>query len=260
MYPQYLPHYNHNFLQDNRWLKKTYTHHVFFYFPNSVAQQDIKTIARRQEQAYKKIIRFLGVREAKKRITYYLYPNKKTKSKLMGDDWYAQSIYNEFRIHVLYTKKIKPIGEHEDTHLLSLPWGLAVGFFQEGLAEYLSGHAWDGQAHTKHVKTGYRKKIYTSLNVFFDHKFWVKTSDNHAIFFYSLSGAFVQFLITKFGKEKFKRIYKGLQRNASQQKNADLFTKIYNTSIKESEFEFRKWLEKKESSISSTATKTLNLV
>lgn len=161
----------------------------------------------------------------------------------MGDDWYAQAIYAEFRIHLLYTETIKPLGEHEDTHLLSLPWGLAIGFFQEGLAEYLTGQAWDGKPHLEYVREGYRKNIYQPLADFMDHKTWLKIDDSLAIYFYSLAGAFVLFLISAFDKDRFESFYCQLDRDNTKQQNSQLFQSIYGRNLEDVEIEFRKEIQ-----------------
>lgn len=212
---------------------------MFRYFLNSEAERDMDIIINTQEAAYKKIMGFLDIEEPNHPIEYYFYPDKETKISLMGDDWYAQSIYDEFRVHALYTSSIKPIGPHEDTHLLSLPWGLSVGFFQEGFAEYMAGRAWDGTPHTKYVKEGYQDGIYPSLLEFMRHEAWLEIDDNKAVYFYSLSGAFTSFLIKTYGKEFFERFYRKSDRKKSAEENSDLFQRIYRLSITEAEQEFK---------------------
>lgn len=238
-YSQSLPTYRHDFENELRFLKHHSEHYVFHYFPDSEAERDIDTIMRTQEAVYVKIMSFLGVAEPNRSIEYYFYPDKETKITLMGDDWYAQSIYNEFRIHVLYTKEIKPIGPHEDTHLLSLPWDLSIGFFQEGLAEHMVGHAWDGTLHKKYVKDGYAKNIYPPLIEFMRHEQWLETDDNKAIYFYSLAGAFTSFLIKSYGRELLEHFYRKSSREKDKEENSDLFQQIYNLSITEAEREFK---------------------
>ncbi|MDQ5957167.1 MAG: hypothetical protein QG614_142 [Patescibacteria group bacterium] len=76
----------------------------------------------------------------------------------MGDPWYVQSIYNEYCVHVLYTSDHNPISPHEDTHLMTLTWGLSTPFIQEGLVEYMVGHAWDKKSHSEYVKNGLAKR------------------------------------------------------------------------------------------------------
>lgn len=137
MYPQNLPTYTHKFLEYKDWIKCETTHYIFNYTSGSEAEKDIEVIKETQENAYKKITSFLKLEKDENKIEYYFYPDPKTKKDLMGDDWYAQSIYNEYRVHVLYTADDKPIGPHEDTHLLTLCYGLSMPFIQEGLADYM---------------------------------------------------------------------------------------------------------------------------
>ncbi len=244
MFQQHLPTYIHNFENDPRWQTKSTAHYIFHYFKDSEAEKDIKYITTTQENAYQKILLFLEISEPQKPIEYFLYPNESIKKDLMGDDWYAQSIYNEFRIHVLYTQKDKPIGPHEDTHILSLPWGLSISFFQEGLAEYMAGHAWDGTPHIKYVKEGYAKNLYPPIKKFMDHNMWLKTSNNMPIYFYSLAGAFVFYLINTHGKDLFKSLYQNTNREHTTEQNSKTFIDLYDVSIENAELEFKEWIKK----------------
>ena len=237
---QHLPNYKHDFLNDARWVVKDSPHYRFHYFADSLAEKEIGKIISTQESAYIKIVDFLGVVGPKQLIEYYFYPDEKTKADLMGDDWYAQAIIDEFRVHTLYTDKIKPIGPHEDTHLLSLSWGDSVGFFAEGLAEYLVGQAWDGRPHLEYVREGYAKNIYPSLADFMTHQAWLDTDDTQAIYFYSLAGAFVAFLIDFLGKDCFESFYRRSKQVNSKEQNNRLFQSAYGKSIEEMEIEFKK--------------------
>src|SRR3989338_7856792 len=118
---QHLPYYIENFKTFSQWEKHESKHYVFFYLPESLAEKEITEIVKTQEAGFKRILDFLKVKAPK--------------------------------------KKIKHLEAHEDTHLLSLPWGLAIGFFQEGLAEYLKGHNWHGQPHEILVKKSLKKNI-----------------------------------------------------------------------------------------------------
>lgn len=236
---QHIPFYKEDFKKDSRWLKKETNHYVFHYFSNSLAEKEIDTIAERQEKAFEKIISFLRVEPPKRKISYYLYPEAQTKKELMGDDWYAQSIYKDFCVHILYTKNIKPIGEHEDTHLLSLTWGLSIGSLQEGLAEYLVGHNWYGDGHENMVKEGFKKGILSPINSLMSHDAWVKLPDENILYYYCLAGSFVKFLIEKHGREKFEKLYRETDRKNSLEKNTKIFEKIYNFSIEEAEKEWK---------------------
>lgn len=243
MFEQQLPQYIHAFEDDPRWRTQTSHHYIFHYFENSVAEKDLPHIVETQEKAYAKIMSFLDVPEPGRPIEYFFYPDEQTKKKLMGDDWYAQSIYNEFRVHVLYTEKDKPLGEHEDTHLLSLPWGQSIAFFAEGLAEYMVGHAWDGTPHLQYVREGYEKKLYLPLENFMRHDVWLEIDDTQAIYFYSLAGAFTAFLVTRFGKEVFEKVYKQLDRKNTKEENSAVCEPILGTSLLSLETAFKEFLK-----------------
>lgn len=234
---QILPTYKRDF-ETAPWLKKETDHYKFLYFAGSLAEKDIDVIAARQEKAFTKIINFLEVPAPKKKIRYFLYPDEETKKALMGDGWFAQSIYKDFCIHMLYTEAVKPIGEHEDTHLLSLPWGLSIGFFQEGLAEYMVGHDWYGKSHASSVIDGLKKNIIPTLHSMMDHKGWSDLDDDSAMYYYSFAGSLVDFLIATFGKEKFKELYMRTNRSFSKDQNESIFGEIYSMSISEAE---KKW-------------------
>jgi hypothetical protein len=239
MFEQHLPTYIHAFESDARWKTRVSPHYIFRYFPGSEAEKDIDRIVSTQEAAYAMIMDFLRVPAPTKPIEYFFYPDASTKTALMGDDWYAQAICDEFRVHVLYTAVDKPVGPHEDTHLLSLPWGMSIGFFQEGLAEHLTGRAWDGTPHLQYVREGYKKGMYPSLAELMTHDGWMEASGNDLIYWYSLAGALVSFLIEKHGKEKFEALYKSTNRKCTKEDTLATFQKIYDFSIADAEKAFR---------------------
>lgn len=240
MHEQYLPTYTHDFLKDSRWNDINSPHYTFHYFAGSEAEKDVEKIAMTQEAAYVKIMTFLKLPDPNSRIEYFLYPDAETKKKLMGDDWYAQAIYDEFRVHVLYTADDKPLGPHEDTHLLSLPWGLSIGFFQEGMAEFMVGKAWDGKSHLEYVSEGYKQGMYCPISELISHNVWMEKSiDKEVLYWYSLAGAFTSFLINKYGKDKFEQLYRETSRKKSATDNELVFSSIYGVSTTNAQVEFR---------------------
>jgi|SRR3989344_3724232 len=239
---QLLPTYRHLFEKDNRWCKQETEHFVFCYFKGSEAHKDIDSIKNIQETGFSNIIKTLKIRVPDKKIFYYFYPNKKIKKNLMGDDWYAQAVISEFCVHVLYTKKIKPTGPHEDVHLLTSGWGDSVGFFEEGLAEYFVGYAWDNRPHVFYVNEGVRKKYYLPIRRFFLHQTWLDTDDNLAIYFYSLAASFSKFLIENYGLDKYIKVYKKLKRQNTELKNLNIFRKNYSLDIDKMEKSFYLWI------------------
>jgi hypothetical protein len=239
---QNLPTYKEDFKKDPQWLRHETEHYIFYYFSQTFAEKEIGQISEIQEKAFKKIIEFLEVSVPKRKITYYLYPNPEIKKKLMGDDWYAQAIRKDFIVHVLYTEEIKPVGEHEDTHLLSLPWGLSIAFFQEGLAEYMVGHGWHGEDHDKLAYEALKKDFLPTVESMMDHVKWKELDDDHALYYYCFVGSFTKFLIEQYGKVKFKMLYQNTDRLKTKEENNRIFQNIYDISSNEAEKEWKKHL------------------
>jgi len=238
---QYLPNYKKDFEQAE-WLYCESSHYIFRYFTDSLAEKDIEKIIIRQENTFKKILSFLNLPAPREKIKYYLYPNREIKRNLMGDDWYAQAIYNDFIIHALYSETDKVIGEHEDTHLLSLPWGLSVGFIQEGLAEYMVGHSWRGESLDQKSREGLKNKIPIFVTSMMFHQVWLNTPDDIAVYYYAYAGSFVSFLVNQFGKEKFEELYKNTNRKFSAKKNTNVFNSIYNKPLEDIEDNWKRYI------------------
>ena len=109
---QHIPFYKNNFANDPRWHKKETEHYIFFFFLDTIAAQEIEIIATRQEKAFNKIINFLDIIPPKRKIKYYLYSNTKIKKGLMGDDGYAQAVWHDFTVHIIYNEKINNVEDN----------------------------------------------------------------------------------------------------------------------------------------------------
>jgi len=242
---QNLSTYKEDFKNNFKWLKFETEHYIFHYFPQTVAESEIHQISETQEKAFNKIIKFLEVSAPEIKITYYLYPDSEIKKELMGDDWYAQAIWKDFIVHILYTEDIKPIGEHEDTHLLSLPWGLSIAFFQEGLAEYMVGHGWHGEDHNILAMEALKKNLLPSIESMMDHAKWKELSDDHALYYYCFVGSFTKFLIDHYGKEKFKMLYQQTNRTKTKEENISIFRNVYGISPNEVEIAWEAFINNK---------------
>jgi len=241
-FKQHLPNYIRKFVDDPRWRRKESAHYIFHFFSDSLAEKEIVTIIEQQEKSWRKILDFLELPEPSRKIIYYLYPDGKTKKQLMGDDWFAQSIRDEFCVHMIYNEKIKPLSEHEDTHLLSLSWGFSIGLLQEGLAEYLVGHSWHGENLDQLVVEAMSKKLLPSIESIMDHKGWLESNDKYAQYNYAFVGSFARFLIEKYGKEKFRELYQETTRQNSKEQNISVFKETYGITPSEVETIWKKSL------------------
>jgi len=220
MSTQQLPGYITDF-KNAHWLIKESPHYIFHYMEGSLAEREIAQIEKTQEEAYEKITEFLDLLSyPKEQILYYLYPDAETKKQLMGSEWFAQSVYDDFAVHALYTEEHRVIGPHEDTHLLSLPLGLSIGFLQEGLAEYMVGRSWHGESFQEVVReVRMNPNFVISNDLLTTHQAWLDTSDVYAQQYYALAALLTGYLITTYGKKKYFDLYQALARNSVQSEN-----------------------------------------
>lgn len=245
-YSQGISWYKNDYIKKD-FIKKESLHYLFYFKKDSLAQEDIKNIISKKEKHYKKILDWLNLNNDRK-IEYYLYPSLKEKLVLMGDNslgnaiWKKLEIDNEktvsqkFEIHILYNEKCKFINEHEDTHLLSLPWGLSLYLFCEGLAQYMENTFAEEDLHEASKKLLKKNKLY-SIEFLFDNKNWDKVE---SMIIYPQTGSFSKFIIGKYGKDKFEKLYKNTSRNNNIDKNLKEFKKVYNKKLNQTE---KEWLE-----------------
>ncbi|KND47942.1 MAG: hypothetical protein AB201_03495 [Parcubacteria bacterium C7867-006] len=230
MYEQNIPFYIDLFKKYDWSIYET-EHYVFRVQKGSLAEQDIEFIKNRQESAYKKIVDTLKLTPTSKKIQYYFYPTQELKAELMGDGWYGQTIYNEYTIHAIYNSEDKVVGEHEDTHLLSLVWGLPISLFQEGLAEAMVGRSMFGNNHNEILRNGVSRGIKIDIKNLMSQQGWLDTPDDEAEFFYSLAGSLVSYILLVFGLENFRKLYSAMDRANSTEKNIELLELITGKTI-----------------------------
>ena len=224
---QELPGYITDF-KNASWRIKESPHYRFHYLKDSLAEKEIEHIEKAQEDAYKKITEFLGLPSyPEKKIDYYLYPDAETKKQLIGSEWFAQSVYNDFAVHALYTEEHRVIGPHEDTHLLSLPCSLSIDFLQEGLAEYMAERSWHEESFKKVVQdVRADAKFVISDDLLTSHSAWRDTNDYYAQQYYALAALFTGFLLETYGKGKYFELYRVLARDITQSENEKQYEKI----------------------------------
>ncbi len=217
-YEQNIPFYIHKF-RDYPWKVYESEHYIFHVEDDSLTEKEIEIIKHRQESAFNKIITKLELSLPQRKIIYYLYSSQEKKKELMGNDWFGQSIYNEFMIHAVYNEKDKVVGEHEDTHLLSLELGLPVSLFQEGLAEFMVGLSMFGNNHNDVIKSGIKNGLSIDIKNLMSQQGWLDTPDEDAEFYYSVAGSFISYIYESFGLEVFKKIYFAMDRKNTGDEN-----------------------------------------
>jgi hypothetical protein len=245
------------YIQDISWLKDDYLnngfakeespHYSFYFRKGSLVERDIAKIIDIKEGHYEKILSWLELDNGRK-IDYYLYPSSKEKIALMGDNIPGNAIWEElsiedgradskkFEIHVVYNENCKFIGEHEDTHLLSLPWGLSIYLFCEGLAQYMEDSFMGEDLHVVAKKLFQENKLYPLE--------WLCANSNwnnvEPVIIYPQAGSFAKFIIEKYGKDKFKKSYQNTSRHFETSQNLFEIERIYAKNINQLEQE---WLD-----------------
>jgi len=241
IFKQDIPWHKNKYLEVN-FNKKESIHYIFYFQKESLAEQDIDRITFLKEKHYLKIKKWLGV-NTDRRISYYLYSSKKEKESLMGDDSFGNAIWKEldsepkdFEVHVIYNEKCKFVGEHEDTHLLSLPWGLSIYLFCEGLAQYMEDSFMGESLHVVSKRLLQEKKLY-SIEFLCDNNNWKSVEP---VIIYPQVGSFSKFIIEKYGKDKFKELYQNTSRSFDKTRNLLKIERIYKKGINQLEHE---WLD-----------------
>lgn len=240
------------YTQDIPWYKNDYLvypfnkeeslHYIFNFQKNSLAEKNIKEIVKLKEEHHLKILSFLEL-DNNRKIDYYIYSSIQEKNLLMGDDSPGNAIWEElennnpkkFEIHVVYNEKCRFIGEHEDTHLLSLPWGLSIYLFCEGLAQYMENTFLNRDLHSAAKELMEEGKIY-SIDFLCNNNNWEHVEPT---VIYPQVGSFIKYLIEYYGKENFKRGYQNTSREKEITENLLEIEKIYQKNINQLE---KEWL------------------
>lgn len=192
-------------------------HYIFNYGANTKAEQDIAEIATYQEACFLYICNVLGVTPAFK-IEYFLCDSPEEVGRIYGDN----DPCNGFaappnRIYAVYNEQVQCIGFHEDAHIISFtinrPKCPAI---TEGLAMYFDRKWWgiqnlDWTGH--YLETG----RYLPIDKLLDRKSFFAEDCSIT---YPIMGAFTDWLITTYGKERYLRFY-------NQQDMASAMEQVY---------------------------------
>lgn len=185
----------------------TTEHYVFHYQKGSLAEKEIQMIAQKQEDAFSKICDILHVTYPE-RIDYYFTDFPKAIGRAVWEkdipcNGVARCGRN--KIYAVYTEKIRCVGAHEDTHLISFLINYPESdFIVEGLAVALHSLWWGLPNETW---AAYYMEKYTDLSVgsLFDNDAFAKID---SVITYPVAGAFTQFLMDTFSVERYLDLYK----------------------------------------------------
>jgi len=229
---QYLPNYTDYYKNDARFLRYDTLHYYFHYFADSIAEREIEQIAKRQEDAFQTIVSRFDLHPQTDKISYYLYPNAEMKEELMGDNGPAQSVYRDRSVHIIYNEDFKPLGEHEDTHILTLEWGVSIGLLQEGIAEYVSGdRLWSNKPLSYWMSDAVKSGIPARIGSCMSHQGWLDTPDEEAVLWYAVASSWTEYLLKNFGLPAFIKLYTSVSRTETAEYNISVFNKVIGKSF-----------------------------
>ena len=177
----------------------------FYFLKNSIAERDINQIIEIQENCFKEICTFLDIHPSI-RIKYYLVDSPERVGEIYGDyescDGFACP---PDEVYAVYNEKIKCIGPHEDTHILSFTINKPKSsFIREGLAMFFDKVWWD-KDNDDWVRLFLKEKRYVNIEQLLSEENFIKYSDSLT---YPIAGSFTKFILGNYGVEKYIYLYK----------------------------------------------------
>lgn len=179
-------------------------HYNFHLIKDSLAEKDIDEIMKIQEKCFKEITSFLNVSPQFK-INYYLLETPELVGKIYGDNDPCNGFANPpNEIYAVYNEKVKCIGYHEDAHIISYILNKPQSvFLREGLAMYFD-KVWWNKSNDEWVRLLLKSDRYLSIIELIQNDFFLNHTDEIT---YPIAGAFVKYLINRYGRELFISVY-----------------------------------------------------
>ena len=210
------------------WQRRETPHFIFFYPPGGVASKEINSIVNTYEKAFKNITGFLKV-NLKGKLRYYLFPSRRDGNEILGVEL-GYSVPPLGEAYVIYGVEEKATAGHEMTHLISYHIAPTITMdliLREGLAEFLNQEVEDFAKEVRAYKEMGEFVPLVELNASFRER------DTQLA--YNESAAFVEFLIKRYGIEKFKKLW-------SYEDALEGYKKVYQKTFKELAAEWEKSL------------------
>ena len=218
MYHQILENYNTKYKQKRDWLIKQQGGYVFYFWDDKYIIKNIDLIIQTQLKSQQQILRCLNIKKYTKQIKYYIYPTNKSKQELMGGAGFAQSVFRDNSVHIVFNQHAKPLGCHEDMHLISLTLGNPTSLFSEGLAEFLMNKEnFVGTKRQKYLQQWLHKYGASAIQNYFTQDGWMNYPDGDDGMFYTIAQKWTVFLIESFDKKNYFKLYGKIKRRMNQQ-------------------------------------------
>ncbi len=195
-------------------------HYLLHYGAGTPAERDIEKIAALQESCFSHICAVLGLTPDFK-IEYFLCDSPEEVGHIYGNDVPCNGFADlPNRIYAVYNDAVQCVGFHEDAHLISFVRNRPIcPAVTEGLAMYFDRKWWGIQNLDW---TGYYLKTgrYLPMDRLLDREAFFA---HDCAFTYPIAGAFTDWLLTVYGRERYGEMY-------SQPNPAAVMEQVYGRS------------------------------
>jgi len=221
--------------------KRSTSHFDIYYDKGSSAEREIDQIVVEREKGYQEISNFLDKSEDI-RVQVVFFEDGKTKAWETGHRG-AGWAFDQTIVEV-YNEKEKLDPYHELCHILARPYGDPPALFNEGFAVYMTERlgapalkSLGGGLSTvaEKVKKLRNENQWVPLEELLSHT-EIGSEESRPSVSYPEAASFVQFLIDKFGKEKFLQAYKSLKNpddKSIHEENQKTLAAVYGRSLSE---------------------------
>jgi hypothetical protein len=197
-------------------------HFDIHYFRGSTAERELDTLAKARERGYAGVCELLGISSDTK-IRLILFEDMKTKFLNTGHQGMGWATGNT--IVEVYNEKDRLDPYHETTHVLMRPYGDPPAILSEGIAVCMSERL--GAPPLRNLGGG-DQSVYPRARDLKQKGEWIELKDlltyteigseeSRPPISYAEAGAFVKYLVERFGKDKLLAAYKNL-RNSDDSK------------------------------------------
>lgn len=212
-------------------------HFVFYVLPDSPAKRDIETIQSRREQCMKEICAFLGV-SLDEPINFFLFPDAPSKRWCMLHQ--GDGLAFDTTIAEIYSEDTHVDPAHELTHIVASQIGHPPALLNEGLAVYMqAGHKWNDENVDVTAGELLREGKLAPLTELIKRTEIGSRPDDGEVA-YPQSASFVKFLIDRYGRGQFLKLYGNL--NTSAEDNVSRFRNVMGVELESAEQEWREAL------------------
>lgn len=219
-------------------------HFNLYTFEGHLSEKTKKNFLNERESAYREICNFFEIK-TNFSVNIFLFKSEQIKYKLTGHKGLGWGFDNN--IVEVFNDSIRIDPYHELAHVIGYTLNEPPALIDEGTAVYLS-QLYGDKAFSSLI--GFPTKSINEILLLLSKNENVITistllsydeigNSKNATLDYCISASFVEFLIKKYGKQKFLELYKSLPK-ANSDKNKIMFEKIFSDKFDQIENEWTK--------------------